>query len=524
MMDWDWFDQYFPRSRPITAKGGIKSKSQRGGFGSTWWAKRWIEVLEGFNLGARLTRGRSYARSGQVLSVDVSKGSIRAKVQGSRPRPYEIDVQLKPLSSADWKRVAEGVSAQAKYASKLLAGEMPAEIESIFNDVKTPLFPERHGDLKTECSCPDWSNPCKHIAAVYYLLAEELDRDPFLMFRLRGIERDEFFGLLGDHSAPQETHQPAPEPLPHSRSAFWPELEIPADLVAMSVADTDIAALPRRLGQFPFWRGSTPLLESLDRTYATAGRVARDWMEGSYARLPGAPAPEKPRPRAKKTSPRAKPVLAEPATEISADLLATILGVWPGEHTYTVDMGFDDEDEELPSWFAGVEPKLSRELRKRIPFVESFAARERGRDEVYYDEYDDDYFDEDEWDNAVDAEPPYSYHLYFLGPRATLTKSMTGWLIAVSELAPVAAFLKWRLERENHGGIERPYLIREVMSDAPASGELAKLLDVAARLLKKYRIRILTEAEAKLVVPGLKSSFGEEVTVFDAFFFQSVDW
>lgn len=523
MRDWDWFDGYFPRSTPIAAKGGIKSKSQRGGFGTTWWAKRWIEVLEGFDLGGRLTRGRSYARSGQVLSVDVSKGAIRAKVQGSRPRPYQIEIKLTPLAAADWKRVAGAISVQAKYASKLLAGEMPGEIEAVFDSAKAPLFPQRHDDLKTDCSCPDWSNPCKHIAAVYYLLAEEFDRDPFLIFRLRGIERDEFFGLLADQGAPRETHQPAPEPLPHDRSAFWPELEIPADLVALSTADTDIAALPRRLGQFPFWRGSTPFFDSLDRTYAVAGRVARDWMEGSYARLPGAPEPEKPRRRGKKTSPRAKPVLAEPASEISADLLATILGVWPEEHTYTVDTGFDDEDEEFLSWFGGVEPKLSRELRKRIPFVESFAARERGRDEVYYDEYDDD-FDQDEWDNPVDAEPAYSYHLYFLGPRATLTHSMTGWLLAVSELAPVAAIHKWRVDRKKYGDIERPYLIREVMSDAPASGELAKLLDVAARLLEKYRIRILTEAEAKLVVPGLKSSFGEEVTVFDAFFFQSVDW
>src|SRR5947209_5067370 len=175
-----WYSRYyFPRSRPREAKGGIKAQSMRGGFGQSWWAKRWIQVLESFNIGARLGRGRSYARNGQVLSIDIDKGTVKAKVQGSRPKPYDITIGVKTLSTADWKKLANALARQALYAAKLLAGEMPQDIEEAFTGEKLSVFPEKLGDLTTDCSCPDWSNPCKHIAAVYYLLGEEFDRDPF---------------------------------------------------------------------------------------------------------------------------------------------------------------------------------------------------------------------------------------------------------------------------------------------------------------------------------------------------------
>src|SRR3990172_12480504 len=100
-----WYREYFPRSRPRQAKGGIKSQSKRGVFGESWWAKRWIGVLESFNIGARLGRGRSYARKGQVLSIRVEQGKVNAEVQGSRPKPYKVSIQVKTLSAEDWKKV-----------------------------------------------------------------------------------------------------------------------------------------------------------------------------------------------------------------------------------------------------------------------------------------------------------------------------------------------------------------------------------------------------------------------------------
>src|SRR5262249_14354455 len=152
--------------------------------------KRWIGVLEGFQIGARLARGRSYARSGQVLSIATEEGRVTAKVQGSRPRPYDVTIQVKTISVQDWEKVLQALRVQAIFAAKLLAGEMPRDIEPVFKDVGLTLFPARLDDLKTSCSCPDWSNPCKHIAATYYLLGEEFDRDPFLILALRGMSRE----------------------------------------------------------------------------------------------------------------------------------------------------------------------------------------------------------------------------------------------------------------------------------------------------------------------------------------------
>ncbi|HEU5117234.1 MAG TPA: SWIM zinc finger family protein, partial [Isosphaeraceae bacterium] len=164
---WNDDDRYFPPSKPRKARGGIKARSARGEFGENWWAKRWVQVLEGFGIGSRLERGRRYARAGQVLSIAVEKGRVRARVQGSRPKPYEVAIHARPLSDADWDRVTSALSAQALYAAKLLAGEMPQQIEQVFEESGLSLFPSRLGDLTTKCSCPDMANPCKHIASVY---------------------------------------------------------------------------------------------------------------------------------------------------------------------------------------------------------------------------------------------------------------------------------------------------------------------------------------------------------------------
>ena len=204
-----------------------------------------------------MQRGRSSARGGQVLSIDIDKGEVKAKVQGSMPKPYAITIQLKVLSDKDWARVIKGLSGQALFVAKLLAGEMPQEIETVFKDADLSLFPRRSGDLKTSCSCPDSSNPCKHIAAVYYLLAEEFDRDPFLLVRLRGLSREEFFGHLNKVAQPKETapsaaeerQAPSPgEPLPVDPVTFWSVGKLPDDLFGDVQPAPVSAALAKWLG------------------------------------------------------------------------------------------------------------------------------------------------------------------------------------------------------------------------------------------------------------------------------------
>ncbi len=283
-----WGYGYFPPSRPLQAEGGIKSQSKKGEFGESWWAKRWTQVLEGFSIGSRLTRGRSYARRGQVLAIAIENGKVKAKVQGSRPRPYDVAIEVKTLSKTEWSKVLEALGRQALFAAKLLAGEMPPDIEDLFKEVGLSLFPARLDDLETDCSCPDWSNPCKHIAAVYYLLGEEFDRDPFLIFALRGMDRDSLIAGLGTASpfasADTRTAPRPPEPLSAQMSTFWGEAGARFEDASTAVEiPREPAALPRRLGGFPFWRGETPLLDALAPIYAAASTRGFDVLLGTAA-------------------------------------------------------------------------------------------------------------------------------------------------------------------------------------------------------------------------------------------------
>jgi uncharacterized Zn finger protein len=279
-MSW-YYREFYPRSRPRQAKGGIKAQSKGGKFGASWWAKRWIAVLESFQIGARLQRGRSYARGGQVLSIDVGNGSVTAKVQGSRPKPYEVAIEVKVLRAEDWGALVQALAGQALFAAKLLAGEMPQDIEQVFKDAGLSLFPQKLGDLQTSCSCPDYSNPCKHIAAVYYLLGEEFDRDPFLLFRLRGLGREDLMSRLGEAAGPGQAAEgagsaaaalPPSEPLSAEPGGFWSGGGLPEDLFGDVQAPPVSAAWPKRLGNFPFWRGGERFLEALEPVYRQASR------------------------------------------------------------------------------------------------------------------------------------------------------------------------------------------------------------------------------------------------------------
>ena len=260
-----------------------------------------MEVLEGFDLGARLTRGRSYARRGQVLSISVEQGAVTASVQGSRARPYRVEIRVETLGGSDWKKLTAALSERPIFAAKLLAGHMPDDIEDAFRDVGLSLFPDRSDDLETDCSCPDWSNPCKHVAAVYLLLGEEFDRDPFLVFKLRGAEREELLGLAGlqaesgagtdettiGSSTEQKTDQSPPEPLPVDPVEFWGQEDVDREEAAAHGAariPTVSAAQPKRLGNFPFWRGRDAFLPALEEIYGSASPAGLDVFLGGRQR------------------------------------------------------------------------------------------------------------------------------------------------------------------------------------------------------------------------------------------------
>ena len=208
------------------------SRAANRAFGANWWARRWIAALEALGWDARLARGRTYARAGNVRSIDMQAGRVVARVKGSRPQPYTVKIELPALSDETWARVIEALGRQARYAASLLAGEMSPNIDEVFAEQRAHLFPRSEADLQTDCSCPDEANPCKHVAAVHYVLGAELDRDPFLLFRLRGRTREAVLASLrATRSLPSErpTHpheptseaNPADEPLETQLDRFW---------------------------------------------------------------------------------------------------------------------------------------------------------------------------------------------------------------------------------------------------------------------------------------------------------------
>lgn len=189
----DW--RSFPRARPLPApQHGIKIKQA----GTTWWGQRWIEALERMSLdySARLARGRSYARAGRTHDLVVSPGEVTARVTGSRAEPYAVRLTLPVHSAAVWRSAIATMAKTSRFAADLLAGEMPKEIDAAFAAHGASLFPAKPAGLSTECSCPDWANPCKHVAATHYVLGEALDRDPFLLFELRGRTKRQVMDAL----------------------------------------------------------------------------------------------------------------------------------------------------------------------------------------------------------------------------------------------------------------------------------------------------------------------------------------
>ena len=198
---WGWYHST-PKKPP--PEHGIKMKKS----GTTWWGHRWIEALEVVLRGdsARLARGRTYARAGRTHDLVVKGGEVTAKVTGSRPTPYKVTIRLAQLTDAAWMKATAGMAEKAQFAAELLAGQMPKEIGEVFREAGTSLFPAQRTDLVTSCTCPDWGDPCKHVAATHYVLGEALDRDPFLLFELRGRAKEQVLDALraaraGDASA-----------------------------------------------------------------------------------------------------------------------------------------------------------------------------------------------------------------------------------------------------------------------------------------------------------------------------------
>ncbi|MCW2923781.1 MAG: hypothetical protein JWM98_1185, partial [Thermoleophilia bacterium] len=263
-----------PPTTPRRVSGGIRAQ---GKLGASWWSRRWLAALEAVGIGDRLERGRAYARGGQVRTLEVRLGGVTASVQGTRLEPYEATVDVAVIEQARWLDVATALAGQARFRAQLLAGEVPEDIEAVFRRLDLTLFPVLEDDLRTSCTCADWASPCRHVAAACYLVGEALDRDPFLLFRMRGVERGVLLAMLagitpeGTEPATDEVHdgdgseaaRPAPGHLDVNR--FWHGDPLPAppplDLQPPAVD----APLVRLLGAPAAWTGADDFEPALRR-------------------------------------------------------------------------------------------------------------------------------------------------------------------------------------------------------------------------------------------------------------------
>lgn len=265
-------------------------------FSRTWWGRRFIEALEQFTDPTRLGRGRSYASGGRIISYKVENGTVTAKVRGSinpyfgvyKEPTYTTSITLMPISRANWSKVIASLSSKAGFVARLLMNEMPDNVEEVFAGLDLHLLPGSRRDFATSCTCPDYANPCKHIAGVYYLLASALDQDPFLLFELRGLPRDQLHDELaksplgrilsseldeGDVAiAPDDSYytRPAREAAnaPGSLKEFWTGARRLPALVETAGPPSVPALLIKKQGDYPpFWRKDASFIGVMEELY-----------------------------------------------------------------------------------------------------------------------------------------------------------------------------------------------------------------------------------------------------------------
>jgi uncharacterized Zn finger protein len=282
---WSPYPKPAPKRPP--PERGIKVKS----IGATWWGRRWVESLERLssNYSNRLARGRTYARAGRVHDLEVGPGKVSARVTGSRATPYEVTLRIAPLERTAWEKAVGAMARQALFAAELLAGQMPKEIDQAFRAAGRSLFPATEADLQTDCSCPDWANPCKHVAATHYVLGEAFDKDPFLLFELRGRGKEEVLGALrrlraGSDGAAQAVQGAACSPegvatvsLAGRDPAEFERRRAPGLSLHFRIEPpASPATLLRQLGAPPSWSLDETPAEVLAPLYQAAGALARD--------------------------------------------------------------------------------------------------------------------------------------------------------------------------------------------------------------------------------------------------------
>ena len=220
-----------------------------------WWVEQWMELINGYRFKKRLERAWGYAREGNVTSIRFEGRRVHARVQGTGEDPYKVKLWLDVLNDEDWGYVLEALAQKARWSAQLLAGIMPSDIERAFAASGKRLFPFKLQEVRSECTCPDKANPCKHISAVYFLMGDRFSEDPFVLFQLRGRNRAKLLEDLaerrqqllsklaeqasadGDDASTEETAALPPHPAVLDPALWWRyERNLDGDLVVITAA------------------------------------------------------------------------------------------------------------------------------------------------------------------------------------------------------------------------------------------------------------------------------------------------
>ncbi|NJL09598.1 MAG: hypothetical protein HC908_03560 [Calothrix sp. SM1_7_51] len=265
-------------------------------FSRTWWGEKFIQALESFTDSGRLQRGRSYASGGKVKSFEINENKITAKVRGSvnpyfgvyKEPTYNIYIEITPIAKSGWNLAVERMSSKASIISRLTLNDVPENIEETFDDLGLHLLPHSNKDFKTNCSCPDSANPCKHIAGVYYLVASQLDENPFLLFELRGLSKTELQQKLAQTplgKALSEELNDKEINLEHSSSLytkvekniinnkpsareFWLGTKRLPQTIDVPMQSSVSAIVVKKQGDFPaFWHKDSSFIEAMEELY-----------------------------------------------------------------------------------------------------------------------------------------------------------------------------------------------------------------------------------------------------------------
>ncbi len=254
----------------MTVTPAITTQLGNDGLGQQpWWVLQWMELINGYRYKKRLERAWDYVRSGNVLSIRFEGRRVHARVQGSERDPYKVKLWLDVLSDEDWGYVLEALSQKTRWSAQLLAGVMPEDIERAFAASGRRLFPFKLQEVRSECSCADKANPCKHVSAVFYLMGDRFSEDPFVLFQLRGRTRSQ---LLAELAARRREGVELPaEQAPHP---LHPALADPARWWRYDAAlDGDLVVITPALEGESGLDGAGPLPLAEDPRFPQANRL-----------------------------------------------------------------------------------------------------------------------------------------------------------------------------------------------------------------------------------------------------------